>query len=93
MAQTGDVEHGKMGGNLSHAGRGGSSYPNLPAEFSDVSYDRGVVGMAHAQSPNSANSQFFIMFEPGISKRSIHSDWSGHQGHGRCGCDQTGQGA
>ena len=65
MAQTGDMEYGKMGGNLSYAGRGGSSYPNLPAEFSDVPYDRGVVGMARAQSPNSANSQFFIMFEPG----------------------------
>jgi peptidylprolyl isomerase len=65
MAQTGDVEYGKMGGNLSYAGRGGSSYPNLPAEFSDAPYDRGVVGMARAQSPNSANSQFFIMFEPG----------------------------
>ena len=65
MAQTGDVEYGKMGGNLSYAGRGGSTYPNLPAEFSDVPYDRGVVGMARAQSPNSANSQFFIMFEPG----------------------------
>jgi peptidylprolyl isomerase len=65
MAQTGDVEYGKMGGNLSYAGRGGSTYPNLPAEFSDVPYDRGVVGMARAQSLNSANSQFFIMFEPG----------------------------
>ena len=65
MAQTGDVEYGKMGGNLSYAGRGGSSYPNLPAEFSDVPYDRGIVGMARAQSPNSANSQFFIMFAPG----------------------------
>ena len=65
MAQTGDVEYGKMGGKLSYAGRGGSSYPNLPAEFSDIPYDRGVVGMARAQSPNSANSQFFIMFEPG----------------------------
>ena len=65
MAQTGDVEYGKMGGNLSYAGRGGSSYPNLPAEFSDMPYDRGVVGMARSQSPNSANSQFFIMFEPG----------------------------
>ena len=65
MAQTGDVEYGKMGGNLSYAGRGGSTYPNLPAEFSEVPYDRGVVGMARAQSPNSANSQFFIMFEPG----------------------------
>ena len=62
MAQTGDVEYGNMGGNLSYAGRGGSSYPDLPAEFSDVPYDRGVVGMARAQSPNSANSQFFINF-------------------------------
>ena len=65
MAQTGDVEYGKVGGNISYAGRGGSNYPNLPAEFSDVAYDRGVVGMARSQSPNSANSQFFIMFEPG----------------------------
>jgi len=65
MAQTGDVEYGKVGGNTSYAGRGGSSYPNLPAEFSDVAYERGIVGMARAQSPNSANSQFFIMFEPG----------------------------
>ena len=65
MAQTGDVEYGKVGGNLSYAGRGGSSYPNLPAEFSDVPYDRGVVGMARSPSPNSANRQFFIMFEPG----------------------------
>ena len=65
MAQTGDVEYGKAGGNISYAGRGGSNYPNLPAEFSDVAYDRGVVGMARSQSPNSANSQFFIMFEPG----------------------------
>ena len=67
MAQTGDVEYGKMGGNLSYAGRGGSSYPNLPAEFSDVPYDRGVVGMARAQSPNSANSQFLSCLNRGIS--------------------------
>jgi peptidylprolyl isomerase len=39
--------------------------PDLKAEFSDVPFDRGVVGMARSQSPNSANSQFFIMFEPG----------------------------
>ena len=65
MAQTGDVEFGKMGQDLRMAGRGGSSLPDLPAEFSDVPYDRGVVGMARSQNPNSANSQFFIMFEPG----------------------------
>ena len=44
---------------------GGSDLGNIPAEFSDVPFDRGVVGMARSQNPNSANSQFFIMFEPG----------------------------
>jgi peptidylprolyl isomerase len=65
MAQTGDVEFGKAGGNTSMAGRGGSNLPDLPAEFSDTPYDRGVIGMARAQNPNSANSQFFIMFAEG----------------------------
>ena len=65
MAQTGDVEFGKLGGDMRMAGRGGSSRPDLPAEFSDVPYDRGIVGMARAQDPNSANSQFFIMFDEG----------------------------
>lgn len=65
MAQTGDVEHGKIGSDMRRAGTGGSSFPDLPAEFSDVPYDRGVVGMARSQNPNSANSQFFIMFKDG----------------------------
>jgi len=66
MAQTGDVEFGKLeGGNMSRAGMGGSSKPDLKAEFSDVPFDRGVVGMARSQNPNSANSQFFIMFDAG----------------------------
>lgn len=65
MAQTGDVQFGKTGGNLNRAGTGGSDRPNLAAEFSDVPYDRGIVGMARAQNPNSANSQFFIMFNEG----------------------------
>ena len=65
MAQTGDVEFGKQGGNTQMAGMGGSSRADLPAEFSDISFDRGVVGMARSQSPDSANSQFFIMFAPG----------------------------
>ncbi|CAD0185287.1 Peptidyl-prolyl cis-trans isomerase B [Ruegeria sp. THAF57] len=65
MAQTGDVEHGRLGSDLRRAGTGGSDRPDLPAEFSDFNYDRGVVGMARAQDPNSANSQFFIMFAPG----------------------------
>jgi peptidylprolyl isomerase len=64
MAQTGDVEFGVMGMDMRYAGRGGSEFADLPAEFSDIPYDRGIVGMARAQSPNSANSQFFIMFAP-----------------------------
>ncbi len=66
MAQTGDVQFGKAGGDLSMAGMGGSARPDLPAEFSDLSYTRGVVGMARSRDPNSANSQFFIMFTDGV---------------------------
>ncbi|KAJ03216.1 peptidylprolyl isomerase [Sulfitobacter mediterraneus] len=65
MAQTGDVQFGKEGGDLGRAGMGGSDMPDVPAEFSDVPYDKGVVGMARSQNPNSANSQFFIMFDAG----------------------------
>ena len=65
MAQTGDVEFGKIGEDIAMAGRGGSALPDLPAEFSDLPYDRGVVGMARSQNPDSANSQFFIMFAEG----------------------------
>jgi cyclophilin family peptidyl-prolyl cis-trans isomerase len=67
MAQTGDVEFGEVGANgqaSPRAGTGGSDMPDLPAEFSDVPFERGVVGMARSQNPNSANSQFFIMFAP-----------------------------
>ena len=59
MAQTGD------GKNFN--GTGGSKYPNLQAEFSNVPYTRGIVGMARTSDPNSANSQFFIMFAEGSS--------------------------
>ncbi|GFE49905.1 peptidyl-prolyl cis-trans isomerase [Roseobacter cerasinus] len=65
MAQTGDVEFGKSGDDMRRAGMGGSDQPDLAAEFSDVPFDRGVVGMARAQDPDSANSQFFIMFKEG----------------------------
>ncbi|MCX7565173.1 peptidylprolyl isomerase [Sulfitobacter sp. F26169L] len=63
MAQTGDVEHGRKGSDMRRAGTGGSDLPDLPAEFSDTPFEKGVVGMARAQSPDSANSQFFIMFD------------------------------
>lgn len=65
MAQTGDVEFGRVvDGNLGQAGTGGSNMPNLKAEFTDMSFERGVVGMARSGHPDSANSQFFIMFAP-----------------------------
>lgn len=53
MAQTGDP---------TGTGMGGSEKADIEAEFSDYNFDRGVCGMARAQSPNSANSQFFICF-------------------------------
>jgi peptidylprolyl isomerase len=59
MAQTGD------GKNFN--GTGGSKYPNLKQEFSSVPFKRGIVGMARTSDPNSANSQFFIMFADGSS--------------------------
>ena len=65
MAQTGDVKFGKDRSDTSRAGMGGSDLANIPAEFSDVPFDRGIVGMARSQSPDSANSQFFIMFTEG----------------------------
>jgi peptidylprolyl isomerase len=66
MAQTGDVKFGNMkkGYDPNLVGTGGSELPDLPAEFSKEHFVRGVVGMARSQDPNSANSQFFIMFAP-----------------------------
>ena len=65
MAQTGDIQFGKSKEyNPNLVGRGGSSLPNLPSEFSDLPFLKGTVGMARSQDPNSANSQFFIMFKP-----------------------------
>ena len=65
MAQTGDVEHGKQdGASTAMAGMGGSDLPDLEAEFNDVSFGAGTVGMARSQDPNSANSQFFIDLAP-----------------------------
>ncbi|BCH16595.1 MULTISPECIES: peptidylprolyl isomerase [unclassified Mesorhizobium] len=67
MAQTGDVKFGNMksGFSADAVGTGGSDLPDLPAEFSKTErYERGVVGMARSQDPDSANSQFFIMFAP-----------------------------
>ena len=65
MAQTGDIKFGNIY-NYDNAlvGMGSSDYPMLVQEFSDHPFTKGVVGMARATDPNSANSQFFIMFQP-----------------------------
>lgn len=77
MAQTGDVENGDMedGFNLRRAGTGGSKLGDLPAEFSKLPFDRGVLGMARSQNPNSANSQFFIMFKDGHFLNGQYTVW------------------
>ena len=66
MAQSGDVKFGNSNSpnfNLSLAGTGGSDFPNLKAEFSDIAHTRGVISAARSADPNSANSQFFICFD------------------------------
>ena len=66
MAQTGDIQFGNSTSpnyNIDLAGTGGSDLPDLKAEFSDIAHNRGVLSMARSADPNSANSQFFIVFE------------------------------
>ena len=66
MAQTGDVQFGNSNSpnfDLKRAGTGGSEYPDLKAEFSDIPHDRGTLSMARSSDPGSANSQFFICFK------------------------------
>ena len=67
MAQSWDVKFGNSNSkdfNLSLAGTGGSDLPDLNSEFSDIPHDRGVLSAARSADPNSANSQFFICFQP-----------------------------
>ena len=66
MAQTGDVQFGNSNSesyDISRAGTGGSEYPDLKAEFSDLPHERGTLSMARSNNPDSANSQFFICFK------------------------------
>jgi len=67
MAQTGDVKNGNMeqNFNIRSAGTGGSDLSDVPAEFSKIPFDRGMLGAARSQNPNSANAQFFIMLADG----------------------------
>ena len=67
MAQTGDVKFGNTESkdfDLRRAGMGGSDFPDLKQEFNNLPHDRGTLSMARAQDPDSANSQFFICFQP-----------------------------
>ena len=67
MAQTGDVKFGNSESkdfDLRRAGMGGSDFPDLMQEFNSLPHDRGTLSMARSQDPNSANSQFFICFQP-----------------------------
>ena len=67
MAQTGDVQFGNSNNNefdLEKAGMGGSDFPDLKAEFNNLPHERGTLSMARSQNPDSANSQFFICFQP-----------------------------
>ena len=67
MAQTGDVSFGNKEKNYvpERCGTGGSENHDLAQEFSDLPFDKGVLGMARSQNPDSANSQFFIMLAEG----------------------------
>jgi len=64
MAQTGDVKFGNSKNfNSKLVGTGGSSLPDLKAEFSNLPHEKGTLSMARSMSPDSANSQFFICFD------------------------------
>ena len=92
MAQTGDVQYGNMekGFNAQRAGTGGSDMADIPAEFSKTPFTRGVVGMARSSDPNSANSQFFIMFADGpFLNGQVHRGRQGRVRHGSRGQDQA----
>jgi cyclophilin family peptidyl-prolyl cis-trans isomerase len=67
-----------QGGDPTGTGTGGSDHPDLPAEFTPpakAKFLRGVCGMARTNNPNSANSQFFIMFAPAPSLDGQYTIW------------------
>jgi peptidylprolyl isomerase len=78
MAQTGDVQYGKAdpkSRDFARVGTGGSDKADVPAEFSSLPFLRGTVGAARSQNPNSANSQFFIMFGNGSFLNGQYTVW------------------
>ena len=94
MAQTGDVQYGDMkdGFDASAAGTGGSTSPICRPSSPKEPFERGMVGMARAQDPNSANSQFFIMFgDASLAQRPVHGRRRGRERHGARRQDQEGR--
>ena len=83
MAQTGDP---------TGTGMGGSKEPNLPAEFTKEHYARGTVGMARSNDPNSANSQFFVMFADGGFLDGQYTVWGNVDEEGMKCVDQIAKG-
>jgi cyclophilin family peptidyl-prolyl cis-trans isomerase len=83
MAQTGDP---------TGTGSGGSKEPDIPAEFSKEHYARGTVGAARTQDPNSANSQFFIMFADGGFLDGQYTVWGQVDDEGMKCVDQIARG-
>jgi cyclophilin family peptidyl-prolyl cis-trans isomerase len=65
-----------QGGDPTGTGSGGSDLDNIPAEFSrEAKFERGTCGMARTSDPNSANSQFFIMFAPASHLDGQYTIW------------------
>ena len=83
MAQTGDP---------TGTGMGGSNEPDIPAEFTAEHFARGTVGMARSQDPNSANSQFFIMFAEGGFLDANYTVWGKVDGQGMDCVDKIARG-
>jgi len=81
-----------QGGDPTGTGTGGSDLPNLPAEFNRRRFLRGACGMARTQDPNSANSQFFIMFAPAPNLDNQYTVW-GQVVRGMEAVDQIKRGA
>jgi peptidylprolyl isomerase len=92
MAQTGDVQFGKAGGETSGAGTGGSSEPDVAAEFTKEPFIRGTVGMARSASPDSANSQFFVMFSEGSFLNGQYTVWGNVDADGMACVDKIKRG-
>jgi peptidylprolyl isomerase len=84
MAQTGDP---------TGTGMGGSKEPNIAAEFTKEHFKRGTVGMARSQDPNSANSQFFVMFADGGFLDNQYTVWGDVDENGMACVDQIKKGA